>query len=93
VTTDDQAAAHRAHLERLCADGGPLTANSRHATTQNPEWFNVKRQQPRQARRGLHNEILAAFVAAHADVLRNTGNRTYRNMPNPSRALQTHLPA
>ncbi|MFH5880208.1 hypothetical protein [Arthrobacter sp. NA-172] len=26
MTTDDQAAAHRAHLERLCADSGPLTA-------------------------------------------------------------------
>ncbi|WP_148667467.1 hypothetical protein [Arthrobacter sp. Hiyo1] len=49
MTADDQAAAHRAHLERLCADGGPLTAHSRYATTQNPEWFNVKRQQPRQA--------------------------------------------
>ncbi|MCB5291495.1 zeta toxin family protein [Arthrobacter sp. SO3] len=71
MTTDDQAAAHRAHLERLCADGGPLTAHSRYATTQNPEWFNVKRQQPRQVRRGLHNEILAAFVASHPEVLRN----------------------
>ena len=71
MTTDDRAAAHRAHLERLCADGGPLTAHSRHATTQNPEWFNVKRQQPRQERRALHNEILAAFVAAHPEVLRN----------------------
>ncbi|UYY81956.1 zeta toxin family protein [Arthrobacter sp. YA7-1] len=71
MTTDDQAAAHRVHLERLCADGGPLTAHSRHATTQYPEWFNVKRQQPRQERRALHDEILAAFVAAYPDVLRN----------------------
>ncbi|UYY81972.1 zeta toxin family protein [Arthrobacter sp. YA7-1] len=71
MNTDDQAAAHRAQLERLCADGGPLTAHSRYATTQNPEWFNVKRQQPRQERRALHNEILAAFVVAHPQVLRN----------------------
>ncbi|MCX8455118.1 zeta toxin family protein [Paenarthrobacter ureafaciens] len=71
MTTDDQAAGHRAHLERLCAEGGPLTAHSRHATTQNPEWFNVKRQQPRQERRALHNEILADFVASRPEVLRN----------------------
>ncbi|MEW1821241.1 hypothetical protein AB0323_10680 [Arthrobacter sp. NPDC080031] len=71
MTTDDQAAAHRAHLERLCADGRPLTAHSRYATTQNPGSFNVKRQQPRHERRSLHNEILAAVVAAHPEVLRN----------------------
>ncbi|MCA4131885.1 hypothetical protein [Arthrobacter sp. M4] len=46
MTSEDQAAAHRPRLERLCAEGGPLTAHSRHATTQNPEWSNVKRQQP-----------------------------------------------
>ncbi len=45
-----------------------MTAQSRHATTQNPEWFNVKRQQPRPARRALHNEMLSSFVAAHAAV-------------------------
>lgn len=44
MTSDERAAAHRAHLERLCADDGPLTAHSEHATTQNPEWFNVRRQ-------------------------------------------------
>ncbi|OOP62740.1 hypothetical protein BMF89_08370 [Arthrobacter sp. SRS-W-1-2016] len=71
MTTDDQAAEHRAQLERLCADGGPLRTHSRYTTTRNPEWFSVKRQQPRQERRALHNEILAAFVAAHPEVLRN----------------------
>lgn len=71
MTTDDQTAGHRAHLEWLCAEGGPLTAHSRHATTQNPEWFNVKRQQPRPERRALHNEILADFVASRPDVLRH----------------------
>ncbi|WP_369745682.1 zeta toxin family protein [Paenarthrobacter sp. AMU7] len=71
MTNDDQASTHRAHLEELCSEGGPLTAHSRHATTQNPEWFNVKRQQPRQERRALHNEILAAFVASKPEVLRN----------------------
>lgn len=71
MTNDDKASTHRAHLEELCSEGGPLTAHSRHATTQNPEWFNVKRQQPRQERRALHNEILAAFVASKPEVLRN----------------------
>jgi predicted ABC-type ATPase len=71
VRSDGHAAAHRAHLERLCADGGPLTAHSRHATTENPEWFNVRRQQPRAERRALHNEILAAFVAANPQVRRD----------------------
>ncbi|WP_369745623.1 zeta toxin family protein [Paenarthrobacter sp. AMU7] len=71
MTTNAQASEHRAHLEELCAEGGPLTAHSRHATTQNPEWFNVRRQQPRQERRALHNEILAAFVASKPEVLRN----------------------
>ncbi|MGT2464131.1 zeta toxin family protein [Sinomonas atrocyanea] len=71
MRSDGHAAAHRAHLERLCADGGPLTAHSRHATTQNPEWFNVRRQQPRAERRTLHNEILAVFVAANPQVRRD----------------------
>lgn len=47
-----------------------MAAQSRHATTQNPEWFNVKRQQPRPARRVLHNALLSSFVAAHAAVRR-----------------------
>lgn len=68
MTTEDQAAKHRAYLERLCAAGGPLAADSRHATTQNSEWFNVRRQEPRAARRALHNELLTGFVAAHPEV-------------------------
>lgn len=68
MTTEDQAAEHRTHLERLCKEGGPLAADSRHATTQNPEWFNVRRQEPRAARRTLHNEMLADFVASHPEV-------------------------
>lgn len=68
MTTEDQAAKHRDHLERLCAAGGLLAADSRHATTQNSEWFNVRRQEPRAARRVLHNELLTGFVASHPEV-------------------------
>lgn len=71
MTTEDQAAAHRATLERLGADGGPLTAQSKTATAQNPEWFNVRRGEPRQDRRRLHNEILARFIELRAEVRRD----------------------
>lgn len=68
MTIDEQAAAHRATLERLGAAGGPLTAQSVTATTQNPEWFNVRRAEPRQDRRRLHSEILARFTDSHPEV-------------------------
>lgn len=68
MTIDEQTAAHRATLERLGAAGGPLTAQSATATTQNPEWFNVRRGEPRQERRRLHSEILARFTEAHLEV-------------------------
>lgn len=71
MTSEDQAAAHRATLERLSADGGPLTTQSRTATVQNPEWFNVRRGEPRQERRRLHNEILARFIETHSEVRRD----------------------
>ena len=71
MTIEDQAAAHRATLERLGADGGPLTVESETATTQNPEWFNVRRGEPRQNRRRLHNEILARFIESHPEVRRD----------------------
>lgn len=68
MTTEEQAATHRAHLERLGADDGPLTAHSRNATSQNPEWFNVRRGELRPARRQLHTEILARFTESHPEV-------------------------
>jgi len=68
VTTDEQAAAHRANLERLGADGGPLTAHSQHATSQNSEWFNVRRGEPLAARRQVHADILARFTETHPEV-------------------------
>lgn len=68
MTTEDQAAVHRAHLERLGEDGGPLTAHSQHATSQNPEWFNVRRGTPLDVRRQLHVEILAVFTESHPEV-------------------------
>lgn len=68
MTTDEQAAAHRAILERLGADGGPLTADSQYATSQNPEWFSVKREEWRPARRLLHTEILARFAESNSEV-------------------------
>ena len=91
MTTEDQAAVHRAHLERLGADGGTLTAHSKHSTSQNPEWFNVRRGTPLDVRRQLHTEILARFTESHPEVRKNTGSHTYHNMPNPNGALQTHL--
>ncbi|QHK18519.1 hypothetical protein GU243_00520 [Pseudarthrobacter psychrotolerans] len=93
MTTEDQAAAHRATLERLGADGGPLTAQSKTATAQNPEWFNVRRGEPRPDRRQLHTEILARFIESHPEVRKDTGSHMYHNMPNPNGALQTNLPA
>ena len=71
MTTEDQAAAHRATLERLGVDGGPLTAQSKTATAQNPEWFNVRRGEPRQDRRRLHNEIIAHFIESRPQVRRD----------------------
>ncbi|WP_369745639.1 zeta toxin family protein [Paenarthrobacter sp. AMU7] len=71
MTTEDHAATHRATLERLGADGGPLTAQSKTATAQNPEWFNVRRGEPRQDRRRLHNEILARFIESRTEVRRD----------------------
>ncbi|WP_427136760.1 zeta toxin family protein [Pseudarthrobacter sp. S9] len=68
MTTEEQAAVHRAHLERLGADGGPLTAHSQHATSQNPEWFNVRRGTPLDVRRQVHTEILARFTESHPEV-------------------------
>lgn len=68
MTIDEQAAAHRATLERLGAAGGPLTAQSATATTQNSEWFNVRRGEPRQDRRRLHSEILSRFSDSHSEV-------------------------
>jgi chloramphenicol 3-O-phosphotransferase len=71
VTTEDQAAAHRATLERLGADGGPLTAQSKTATTQNSEWFNVRRGEPRQERRRLYDEILERFIQSRPEIRRD----------------------
>ncbi|MET3934902.1 hypothetical protein [Arthrobacter sp. OAP107] len=51
MTTEDQTAAHGATLELMGAGGGPLTAQSKTATAQNPERFNVRRGEPRQERR------------------------------------------
>lgn len=70
MTTEDPAASHRVNLERLSEDGGPLTAKSKNATCQNPDWFNVGRGEPRQARRRLHNEIVARFIESRPDVRR-----------------------
>jgi predicted ABC-type ATPase len=58
---DARAAAHAAHLERLCADGGPLTAESPHATTNNPAWFTQADGQfaPKAGRAELHRRLLA----------------------------------
>jgi predicted kinase len=67
----EQAAAHRATLERLCADGGPLTAQAENATVRNPEWFNVRLGEPRQGRRRLHNEIVARFIESRPEVRRD----------------------
>lgn len=71
MTTEDQAAAHRVTLERLGADKGPLAAQSKTATAQNPEWFNVRRGQPRQDRRRLHNEIVTRFIESRPEVSRD----------------------
>ncbi|MCA4135644.1 hypothetical protein [Arthrobacter sp. M4] len=71
MTTEERAAVHRAYLEALGADDGPLTARSRHATSQNPEWFNVRRGEPRLGRRQLHAEMLARFTDAHPEVRRD----------------------
>lgn len=58
-------------MERLSADRGPLTVQSETATTLNPQWFNVRRGEPRQDRRRLHNEILARFIESHPEVRRD----------------------
>jgi hypothetical protein len=71
VSTEDQVAAHRANLERLSENGGPLTAKSRNATSQNRDWFNVRREEPRQERRRLHNEIVARFIESRPEVRRD----------------------
>ncbi|MCA4135302.1 hypothetical protein [Arthrobacter sp. M4] len=71
MTTEERAAVHRALLEALGADDGPLTARSRYATSQNPEWFNVRRREPRLGRRQLHAEILARFTDSHPEVRRD----------------------
>lgn len=71
MTIDEQAAAHRVTLERLGADGGPLTAQSTTATTQNPEWFNVHRGRPLADRRQVHEDILASFTEFHSEVRRD----------------------
>lgn len=71
MTTGEQTAAHRATLERLGAPGGPLAAQSSTATTQNAEWFNVRRGEPRQDRRRVHNEIVARFIESRPDVRRD----------------------
>jgi predicted ABC-type ATPase len=67
---DARAAAHAAHLERLCVDGGPLTAESPHATTNNPEWFTRSGGQfaPTAARAELHRRLLGESEAAHPHV-------------------------
>lgn len=71
MTIEDQAATHCTTLERLSKDKGPLTAESRTATSQNPEWFNVRRGEPRQERRRLHNEIVASYIASRPKVRRD----------------------
>lgn len=71
MTTEEQAAVHRAHLERLGVDGGPLTAHSRYATSQNPQWFNVRRGAPLEVRRQLHAQILGRFTDARPEVRRD----------------------
>ncbi|BCW48156.1 hypothetical protein [Arthrobacter sp. StoSoilB13] len=58
-------------MERLGSDGGPLTAQSKTATFQNPGRFNVRRGEPRQDRRRLHNEILARFMESRPEVRRD----------------------
>lgn len=58
-------------MERLGAPGGPLTAQSSTATTQNAEWFNVRRGEPRQDRRRVHNEIVARFIESRPEVRRD----------------------
>ena len=70
---DDRAIAHAAHLERLCADGGPLTAESPHATTSNPAWFTQVdgRFEPTPERLLLHKRLLAEAEARFPHVRRD----------------------
>ncbi|WP_234754145.1 zeta toxin family protein [Arthrobacter ramosus] len=90
MTTEEQAAVHRAHLERLGSDGGPLTAHSPHATTQNPEWFNVRRGAPLEVRRQLHTEILARFTAARPEVRRDRKAIVLAGPPGAGKSTAQH---
>jgi hypothetical protein len=58
-------------LERLGADGGQLTAQSKTTAARNPEWFNARRGEPRQDRRRLHHEILARCIESRPGVRRD----------------------
>jgi len=90
VTTEEQAAVHRAHLERLGADGGPLTAHSPHATSQNPQWFNVRRGTPLDVRRQLHTEILARFTDTHPEVRKDRKAIVLAGPPGAGKSTAQH---
>ncbi|WP_427019516.1 zeta toxin family protein (plasmid) [Pseudarthrobacter sp. P1] len=90
MTTEEQAAVHRAHLERLGADGGPLTAHSPHATSQNPQWFNVRRGTPLDVRRQLHTEILARFTDTHPEVRKDRKAIVLAGPPGAGKSTAQH---
>ncbi|NQD89477.1 AAA family ATPase [Paenarthrobacter sp. CM16] len=70
MTTEKQAAAHRVTLERLSVDGGPLSAEAKTLASKNPEWFNLRRAEPRSERRLLHNDIVTRFIESMPEVRR-----------------------
>ncbi|MGO4856900.1 zeta toxin family protein [Arthrobacter sp. 2MCAF14] len=90
MTSEEQAAVHRAHLERLGADGGPLTAHSPHATSQNPQWFNVRRGAPLEVRRQLHTEILTRFTDTHPEVRRDKKAIVLAGPPGAGKSTAQH---
>ena len=61
VTTGEQAAVYRAHLERPGADGGPLTARTTRHAPEPPHGSTCAAGAPLEVRRQLHTEIRRAL--------------------------------
>jgi hypothetical protein len=63
---DEQFERHRAHVVQLSKPGGVLTTDSRHATTNNPLWFD--QDGPTMQRRAAHRQIRDQWRAATPQV-------------------------
>lgn len=70
---DGEAAAHREVVRAIAAPGGPLAADSPHATVNDPRWFRQRSDgtsEPRASRALLHDRL----VREHRDRFRAASN-------------------